>query len=533
MNADVATPFVDLARVALSVAGTSKRLEKRGLLAEFLRRLRREEVAPAVLFLTGSIFAESDGRVLNVGYAMIQNALALAEEQASPSHALTLLEVEAQLHLIAGVQGEDATRKRQALLNRIVSQSTSEEREILMRGLFGELRIGLNEGGMLDAVAEASGIPASDIRAAQMFLGNLGRVAETALFDGVEAIRAVSLRLLSPIKPMLAEASEDPVEVLDAHGGKTAVEYKMDGARVQIHRLEDEVRIFSRRLSDVTASLPEIVELARTIPSQAFVVEGEVLAIDDAGRPLPFQELMRRFGRVHEVETHRRSMRLELHLFDLLHVDGRTVMDLPYEERFAALASLVPQALLVERRLVTSSEEIAHFLSQAMSSGHEGLVAKRLDASYSAGKRGKNWLKIKPSSTLDLVVLAAEWGHGRRRGTLSNYWLGVRDGDGWQMIGKTFKGLTDVERLQLMRQLLAVKVSEGPSVVHVRPELVVEVTYNDVQKSPTYSSGFALRFARITRIRSDKGPQDADTYETLKGLYERQFERKGRAHDSL
>jgi DNA ligase-1 len=293
------------------------------------------------------------------------------------------------------------------------------------------------------------------------------------------------------------------------------------------------VRIFSRRLSDVTKSLPEIVELARTFPSQAFVVEGEILAIDDAGRPLPFQELMRRFGRIHEVETHRRSMRLELHLFDLLHVDGRTVMDLPYQERFAALASLVPQALLVERRLVTSSEEIAHFLSQAMSSGHEGLVAKRLDAPYSAGKRGKNWLKIKPSSTLDVVLLAAEWGHGRRRGTLSNYWLGVRDGNGWQMIGKTFKGLTDVQRLQLMQHLLAVKVSEGPGVVHVRPELVVEVAYNDVQKSPTYSSGFALRFARITRIRSDKGPQDADTYVTLKGLYERQFERKGRAHDPL
>jgi len=207
-------------------------------------------------------------------------------------------------------------------------------------------------------------------------------------------------------------------------------------------------------------------------------------------------------------------------------------MDLPYRERFATLEKLVPSTLLVERRVVSSKDEIAAFLTQAMDAGHEGLMAKRLDAPYAAGKRGKNWLKIKPADTLDVVVLAAEWGHGRRRGFLSNYWLGVRDGEKWQMIGKTFKGLTDAERLRLMQQLLAVKVSEEPGVVHVKPELVVEVAYNDVQKSPTYSSGFALRFARVTRIRSDKGPQDADTYQRLKALYEKQFERKGRVHEA-
>jgi DNA ligase-1 len=528
-----AASFSDLARVVARLAETSKRLEKRRLIAEFLRTLRREEIAPAVLFLTGSIFAESDGRVLNVGYATVQNARSLAVTTAPPTEPLSLLDVQAQLHAIADVHGVDATRKRQVLLNGLMARSTAEEYDVLLRGLFGEMRIGLNEGGMLDAIAEASGISASDVRTAQMFLGDLGGVAETALFGGVDAIRAVGLRLLFPIKPMLAEVSESPADVLSQHGGRTAIEYKMDGARVQIHRLNDEMRVFSRRLSDITASMPEIVELARGFPSRAFVVEGEVLAVDVRGRPLPFQELMRRFRRVHEIEAHRESIPLQLRLFDVLYLDGRVMMDLPYEERFAALEKLVPPKLLVERRIATSTDEIVSFLTEAMQAGNEGLMAKRPDAPYAAGKRGKNWLKIKPAETLDVVVLAAEWGHGRRRGTLSNYWLGVRDGDGWQMIGKTFKGLTDAARLQLMQQLLAVKMSEEPGVVHVKPELVVEVTYNDVQKSPTYSSGFALRFARVTRIRSDKGPQEADTYQRLQELYEKQFERKGRADDAL
>jgi DNA ligase 1 len=532
MGATTATPFLDLARLVSRLARTSGRLDKGHLVADFLRTLGREEVAPAVLFLTGSTFAESDHRVLNVGFATLQSALALAEAAPPAAPSLTLAEVHAQLQAISEVHGVDATRKRQALLGTLVARSTPEEREVLMRSLSGEMRIGLNEGGMLDAIAEAAGIPAPPVRTAQMFLGDLGRLAETALFEGVDAIRAVSLRLLSPIKPMLAEVSESPEAALAEHGGETAAEYKMDGARVQIHRREDEVRVFSRRLTDVTSSLPEIVELVRALPSRAFVVEGEVLAVDGAGRPLPFQELMRRFRRIHDIDAHRESVPLELRLFDLLHLDGTLWMEVPYRERFSALERLVPKKLLVERSVVASREALEGFLSQALQAGHEGLMVKRLEAPYTAGKRGKNWLKLKPADTLDVVVLAAEWGHGRRRGVLSNYWLGVRDGDGWQMVGKTFKGLTDAERRQLMDQLLALQVSEEPGVVHVKPELVVEVAYNDVQKSPTYSSGFALRFARVVRIRSDKGPQDADTYQRLEALYEKQFERKGRAGDA-
>jgi DNA ligase-1 len=529
MNATAATLFSDLASLVSRLAATSKRLEKRRLVAEFLRTLRREDVAPAVLILTGGIFAESDSRVTNLGYATIQSALASAGEVPPSAPPLTLTEVLKQLYAIAEVHGADSTHKRQALLQALLARATPVEREVLVRALFRELRIGLSEAGMLDAIAEASGVPAPEVRTAQMFLGDVGRVAETAVFEGVESIRAVGLRILSPIKPMLADVSEHLAEVLVEHGGKTTLEYKIDGARVQIHRLEEVVRIFSRRLSDVTASLPEIAELARTLPSRAFVVEGEVFAVDAQGRPLPFQELMRRFGRVHEVEAHQQTLPLALRLFDILHLDGRTLMDASLQERFAALEKLAPPELLVERRLVTTEAETAAFLAQAMEAGHEGLMAKRLNAPYAAGKRGKNWLKIKPADTLDVVVLAAEWGHGRRQGVLSNYWLGVRDGDEWQMIGKTFKGLTDVERLALMQRLLVRKVSEGANVVHVKPELVVEVTYNDVQRSPRYSSGFALRFARVTRIRSDKGPQDADTYQRVQALFARQFERKGRS----
>ncbi|MGO8969032.1 MAG: ATP-dependent DNA ligase [Myxococcaceae bacterium] len=532
MSATTPTPFLDLATVVTRLARTSGRLEKGHLVSEFLRKLAREEVAPAVLFLTGSIFAESDGRALNVGYATVQNAVAMAEEMAPPTEPLTVLEMQRRLHAISEIYGEDATDRRRALLTELVARTTSDERELLVRGILGEMRIGLNEAGMLDAIAEASGVPAPEVRAAQMFLGDVGRVAETALFEGPEAIRAVRLRLLCPMKPMLADVSEGPEDALAKHGGTTAVEYKMDGARVQIHRLDEEVRVFSRRLTDVTASLPEIVELIRTIPSRAFVVEGELLAVDATGRPLPFQELMRRFRRVHKIEAHRENVPLQLRLFDILHLDGTSLLDSPYRERFGTLDELVPANLVVEQRVVKSTEEFASFLSAAMDAGHEGVMAKRLDAPYTAGKRGQNWLKIKPADTLDVVLLAAEWGHGRRRGVLSNYWLGVRDGDHWQMIGKTFKGLTDAARARLMEDLLAIKVSEEPGVVHVRPELVVEVAYNDVQKSPTYSSGFALRFARVTRIRSDKGPQDADTYQRLKALYEKQFERKGRARDA-
>jgi DNA ligase-1 len=386
---------------------------------------------------------------------------------------------------------------------------------------------------MLEAIAEAARVPPERVRAAQTYLGDLGKLADLALRGGSSELEAVALRVLSPVKPMLASLAPSFEEVLREHGGRTAAEFKLDGARIQIHRLDDQVRVFTRRLSDVTASIPEVVEVARGLPGNSFVLEGEVLAVDKQGKPLPFQDLMRRFRRIHEVESLRKEIPLRLSLFDLLYLNGESWIAKPYNERWLALERLVPAPLLVPRQISSTAAELEAFLQSALTAGHEGLMAKHLNSPYQAGKRGKLWFKIKPAETLDLVIVAAEWGHGRRTGTLSNYWLAVRDGTEWRMIGKTFKGLTDQERLDLMQRLLALKTSEDSWTVHVRPALVVEVAYNEVQVSPRYESGYALRFARIVRIRDDKGPEDADTYERLKSLYARQFERKGRVGEAL
>src|SRR5437773_218622 len=391
----------------------------------------------------------------------------------------------------------------------------------------------LDEGLMLEGIADAAGVDAESVRTAHMFLGDLGMVAEIALFEGAVGLRSRGLRLLAPMKPMLAEMAEDLDEVLAEHGGQTAVEFKLDGARIQIHRKGDVVRIFSRRLSDVTDSLPEIVAIAKSLPASEFLLEGEVVAVNADGKPLPFQDLMRRFRRVHGIAAAQEEIPLKLYLFDLLHVDGQTLIDAPYRARWESLERLVPSEYLTARRIVTHKQEIEPFLQAALVAGHEGLMAKALDSTYSVGKRGKKWFKIKPADLLDMAIVAAEWGSGRREGWLSNYWLAVRDEStgGFQMIGKTFKGLTDAEFETMTECLRGLATSEERWGFHVRPEVVVEVAYNEIQRSPHYPSGFALRFARIVRIRDDKGPDDVDTYARLKDLYKKQFERKGRSEE--
>jgi len=529
------TPFAALVETARALETTSKRLEKRAVLASFLRSLGRDEIAPGVRLLTGRIFGEADERALNVGWATLSKALSGSRQASLEGRALSLLEVWDAFVRIAEARGPDSTKVRRRILESLLGRATSEEREVLLREISGEMRIGVNEGVMLEGIAEAAGIDLESVRSAHMFLGDLGRVAEIALVEGAEGLRSHGLRLLSPVKPMLAEMAEDAQAVLREHGGRTAVEFKLDGARIQIHRKGHEVRIFSRRLSDVTASLPEIVDLARSLPAEEFLIEGEVVAVDRQGRPLPFQDLMRRFRRVHDVEALRREIPLRLYLFDILHVDGHSLIGTPYEDRWKALERLAPAYLLTPRRLVSTASEIQAFLQEAIEAGHEGLMAKRLDSTYTVGHRGKKWFKLKPADHLDVVILAAEWGSGRRRGWLSNYWLGVREEatGRFQMVGKTFKGLTDEEFQAMTARLRALATKPEPWGYHVRPDVVVEVAYNEIQKSPHYPSGFALRFARIVRIREDKGPEDVDTYERLKELYRRQFERKGHMPDAL
>ncbi len=524
------TSFAALAHLARNLEGTSKRLEKRALLADFLRSLRADEVAPAVHLVVGRIFAEADARALNVGWATLRRALEGKRQTTRVEEPLSILEASRAFAAIAAAHGPDSVRERRRLLESLLGRVDPADRDILLRIVFGEMRIGVNEGVMLEGIADAAGLPADAVRTAHMFLGDLGRVAEIALTQGLPGLQAAGLRLLAPVKPMLAEMAEDLAEVLAEHGGETAIEFKLDGARIQIHRDGEAVRIFSRRLTDVTDSLPEMVAFARSLPVSRFLLEGEVVAVDHEGRPLPFQDLMRRFRRVHGIEEASKEIPLKLYLFDLLTVDGHDLVNEPYRERWARLEALVPREVLTPRVLAHTPGEIEAFLKRSLDEGHEGLMAKALDSSYSVGKRGKKWFKIKPADRLDLVIVAAEWGSGRRHGWLSNYWLAVRDEATGQfpMIGKTFKGLTDEEFVLMTERMKALATSEERWGFHVRPEVVVEVAYNEIQRSPHYPSGFALRFARIARIRDDKGPQDADTYDRLKELYEKQFERKGR-----
>jgi len=527
------TPFEALAELTRKLESTTKRLEKRRLIAEFLRSLPREEVGPAVLIAIGRIFPEADQKALNVGWATLEKALETTRQARLDARPLTIRDVRRAFDGIAAASGTDSVRARRRLLASLLGQASEGEREVLLKSIFGEMRIGVNEGVMLEGIADAAGVDPDLVRSAHMFLGDLGRVAEVALSEGTSGLAAFGVRLLSPVKPMMAEMADDIDAVLEEHGGTTAVEFKFDGARIQVHRKGEAVRVFSRRLTDVTESVPEIVEIARGLHADSFLLEGEVVAVDASGRPLPFQDLMRRFRRVHEIEALRKEIPLKLYLFDLLYLNGRSLMSSAYVERWAALERIVPPEILAKRMITSSRTEIESFLKEALEAGHEGLMAKQLDSPYTVGKRGKRWFKIKPADTLDAGILAAEWGHGRRQGTLSNYWLGVRDGERWQMIGKTFKGLTDQERLDLMDRLIALKTREEPWVVHVRPEVVVEIAYNEIQRSPHYESGFALRFARVARIRDDKEPGEADTYARLKELYAKQFERKGKAYEEV
>ena len=382
---------------------------------------------------------------------------------------------------------------------------------------------------MLEGIARAVGVGVSLVRRSLMLTGDLGEVARTALESGEEGLKGVGMRMFVPLKPMLASMSYDIGEVIEEHGGETAFEFKFDGARIQIHRRGDKIRIFSRRLSDVTESLPDVVDLVqKSVESEEVVLEGEAVAIGGGGRPLPFQDLMRRFRRVHDVAEMAEKIPLRLHIFDVLYLEGRLLIDEPYAKRWRLLKNVCPEELLAERIITGDAGEAEAFLKRAMEAGHEGLMAKRLDSEYAPGSRGKRWFKIKPAETLDLVIAAADWGYGRRTGWLSNYHLAAREGSKYLVIGKTFKGLTDEEFRWMTEKLQSLKARETPGTVHVRPELVVEVAFNEIQRSPHYRSGFALRFARVTRIREDKGPEEADTLERVRGLYEMQFRYKDR-----
>ena len=365
-----------------------------------------------------------------------------------------------------------------------------------------------------------------------MALGDIGEVAAIARVGSKDGLQNVGFKVFRPVKLMLAQVAKDVDEALNEHGGETAFEYKYDGARVQIHKLGAQVRVFSRRLTDVTLSLPEIVDLVkRNVSSNEVILEGEVIAIDSSGVPIPFQHLMRRFKRVHGISGLAEQIPLKLYLFDILFLNGESLIHLSYTRRRLLLAEVASEIPLATQIVSGNSIEVEKFLKSAMNAGQEGLMAKNLDSVYNPGVRGKGWLKIKPVlEPLDLVITAAEYGYGRRHGWLSDYYLGARDeatGE-FLVVGKTFKGLTDLEIIEMTKLLKTIAVSEERNRVVVLPKIVVEVAYNEIQESPKYKSEVALRFARITRVRTDKSAEDADTIQRVRLIYERQFGKKGR-----
>jgi DNA ligase-1 len=386
----------------------------------------------------------------------------------------------------------------------------------------GELRQGAVEGLMQEAVAKAAGVPADRVRRARMMTGDLAKVARAALGGEPGELAAFATQLFRPVHPMLAGSAEDPETAL-MELGEAVLEYKLDGARIQVHKSGDEVGVFSRRLNDVTPAVPDLVELVRALPARELILDGEILALRADGTPHPFQTTMSRFGRRLEIDRMRREIPLTPFFFDLLYLDGSSLVDEPTRRRLAALHDLAPAPIVVPRLVTSDPVEAERFLRTAIERGHEGIMAKSLEAPYEAGHRGRRWLKIKPANTLDLVVLAAEWGHGRREGWLSNLHLGARDpvNGGFVMLGKTFKGMTDQMLEWQTKRLLELEVARDGITVYVRPELVVEVAFNEVQGSTQYPGGVALRFARIKRYRTDKTAAETDTIATVRDLYRR------------
>lgn len=556
--------FQSLSLLLENVEATKKRLEIIDLTAHYLQTLSPNEVEPAINMMVGRAFPKYSQQTLDVSWATLRRILeqvsmfdwdlfreAMAKtgdigsatktvlEQSKGKRQmqltqkpLTILEVRRALEAISQTQGAGSRTKKERLINALLSQATPTETKYLIKVFTGEMRTGLHEGLMEQAVAHAFEVPLQKVQHAAMVLGDIGEVAAKLKTEGIESLELAEFSVFRPVNLMLAQTAQSVEEALKEQGGTSAFEYKYDGARVQIHKQGTVVSIFSRRLTDVTDSLPEIVEtVKKNIRTDTAIVEGEVIALDSTGYPIAFQHLMRRFKRTKALKDMQERIPLTLYLFDILFLNGESRIAKPYTERRRLLAENAGQIAL-SSQIVTDQPTIAqNYLKEALAAGHEGLMAKKPESPYTPGRRGKRWLKIKTTlEPLDLVITAAEYGYGRRKGWLSDYYLGARDpetGEFWD-IGKTFKGLTDAEIIDLTRRLKDITVSSEGHRVTVLPKIVVEVAYNEIQQSPKYKSQMALRFARITRIRDDKSPEEASTIGQVKAIYDMQFKTKGK-----
>jgi ATP-dependent DNA ligase I len=504
--------LADLVLTSKLVSETSGRLEKIALLAAFLERLPPSEVPIAVGFLTGW---PRQGK-LGIGWASIAEA---RSAMPATTAQLTLAEVDRAFTELQSVRGKRSTTERKRLLGDLLGRATADEQSFLGALAIGEVRQGALDGVVTEAVARAAGLPSDRVRRAVMLAGNLGSVAEAVLTDGDAGLGRYALQLFRPVQPMLADSAPNVTEAL-ATLGTAVLEWKLDGARVQVHREGDRVAVYTRSLNDVTAAVPEVVEAVRALHVHEIILDGEVIALTAEGRPLPFQDTMRRFGRKLDVGALRGELPVTPFFFDVLRVDGEDLLDRPLTERLTRLEAAVPASLRVPRMTTSDVDDGKRFEADALACGHEGVMAKLPDAPYAAGRRGAAWIKIKTARTLDLVVLAAEWGSGRREGWLSNLHLGARDPEtgGFIMLGKTFKGMTDEVLAWQTTELLTRETHRAGHVVFVRPELVVEVAFNEVQRSTQYAGGVTLRFARIKGYRPDKRPAEADTIDAVRKL---------------
>jgi DNA ligase-1 len=507
-----------LDRIAVTsrrVSEERSRLAKIRELAACIAAFAPDEVPIGVAYLSGEL---PQGKI-GVGWASIRDTLG---DGGATEASLGLAEVHACFDRIVAEKGSGSAGRKLETLRALFRRATDAEQEFLRRLLIGELRQGAQEGVIAEAIAKAASVPASDVRRALMLHGSAGEVAAAALARGAAGLAEFRLELMRPIQPMLAQTAEDTGAALAALE-RMALEHKLDGARVQVHRMGDDVAVFSRQQNDVTAAVPELVRTVRALPARQLVLDGETIALRPDGTPHPFQLTMRRFGRRLNVAALSEELPLSSFHFDILHADGEDLIDRPASERFELLAELVPERERVPRIVTASPEEARAFLDGAIAAGHEGVMAKSLAASYEAGRRGASWLKIKPSHTLDLVVLAIEQGSGRRSRWLSNIHLGARDPatGGFVMLGKTFKGMTDAMLEWQTQRFTELAIGREGHVVHVRPEQVVEVAFDGVQASPHYPAGLALRFARVKRYRSDKTAAEADTIDTVRAIHAR------------
>ncbi len=556
------TLFRDLAELCERLESTKKRRTMIDWVASFIQQLQPGEVQPATSMLMGRAFPVRDQRVLEVSWTtistVVQRIANVDDEQFSRAFGitgdagdatktvfeegkirrqatlfqkqLTILEVGRAFETIAETTGTGSRERKERLLETLLSSATPLEAKYIVKVLISGMRTGFYEGLMELAVAQAFRIQLSDVQTASMLTGDIGEIATLLKSEGAESLATLSYKVFRPVKPMMAQIAETVAEALEEHDGETALEYKLDGARIQIHKSGDTVKIFSRRLTDVTESLPEIVEQVKSeVKAVEAILEGEVIAVGKNGSPLPFQHLMRRFRRVHKIELTAEEVPIQLYLFDALYIEGKSLIKEAYIQRREKLIRVAGSIPLTKQAVTKSVEAAEDFLQGAMKAGHEGVVAKRLDSPYAPGSRGKRWFKIKSIlDPLDLVIVAAEYGYGRRHGWLSDYYLAARDAESGELftVGKTFKGLTDAEITLMTQRLKQSTIRAEGHRVSVTPRIVVEVAYNEIQKSPKYKSGMALRFARIMRIRDDKSPDEVDTIQRVRDIYERQFGKK-------